>query len=282
MFDSLVSVGAQSSVFEVCIITFMALVLGSFSSALIYRVPMGLSWFRTAQTAKPDYKLEKQSCNGRRSQCTSCGHVLGWRDLIPVLSWLFMHGRCRYCKAPVSSVYPAAELATLLGCLGVYIVFDLTMYSLAYFALIPFLVALLFIDLKHMILPNQLVAIAAGFGIVRILVLIFYAWESVSDVFVQYFGAALGFGGFAWALGFLMEKILKKEALGFGDVKFFAMAGLWLGGAVLPYFLILSGALGIGIALLWRVVYKEEVFPFGPALILAFYILLLIEGSHFL
>ena len=77
-----------------------------------------------------------------------------------------------------------------------------------------------------------------------------------------------------------MTKILKKDALGFGDVKFFAAAGIWLGIFQLPAFMMLSGALGILFAIAWKIVKKEDVFPFGPALILGFFALLFFDGSQ--
>jgi len=91
-------------------------------------------------------------------------------------------------------------------------------------------------------------------------------------------GAAI-FAFVSWALGFVLTKILKKDSLGFGDVKVFLVSGLWLGLYMLPYFMILSGVLAIIIGLFWRFHLKKQVFPFGPALITALYGLLLFEGS---
>ena len=91
--------------------------------------------------------------------------------------------------------------------------------------------------------------------------------------------SALLFGGFALLMGVSVSFVLKKDALGMGDVKFFAVAGLWLGGAMLPAFCILSGVMGIILGGVWQRVTGSQLFPFGPALILSMYILWLIDGS---
>src|SRR5690606_8342699 len=102
-----------------------------------------------------------------------------------------------------------------------------------------------------------------------------------SFLFIDKLGGALVFAFVIWITGKLMTTILKKEALGFGDVKFFGMAGLWLGLSWLPIFMILSGLSGIIWGTGWRVVTRDPVFPFGPALILSFYSCLLLQGTGF-
>jgi len=159
----------------------------------------------------------------------------------------------------------------------------MTWFSLPFFLMIPFLIALMMIDFEHMILPNQLVAIIFALGLVALTMRIL-SGESpdITASLLIYIGGACLFGVFAWALGFIMEKLLKKEALGFGDVKFFAAVGVWVGIPAIGAFCIASGFIGVALALVWKSRTGEAVFPFGPALILSFYTVLLLQGSHFL
>ena len=96
------------------------------------------------------------------------------------------------------------------------------------------------------------------------------------DLLSVYVAGAVVFGLFAWLLGVAVSKVLKKDALGFGDVKFFMVAGLWLGVLNLANFAILSGFLGVLFGLIWQKSGKGEIFPFGPALIVALFVLLFI------
>jgi prepilin signal peptidase PulO-like enzyme (type II secretory pathway) len=248
---------------EIIIIVCLGLILGSFATALAYRVPLGISW------------------GAKRSSCTSCGTVLGAIDLIPVLSWCFNKGLCRHCKVLISVSYPLIEITCMAMCIAVYSVYGFGVLGILIISAVPFLLALLLIDIKYMILPNQLVAILFFIGVMRLL--FFWSVDKFSygagiEILINYVLAALIFSLLLWGTGALMSKILKKESLGFGDVKFFGMAGLWFGLEALPLFMIISGGIAVVFALVWRQVKKSDVFPFGPALIFTFFILLLYKG----
>jgi len=247
---------------DIVTVTLLGLILGSFSTALIYRIPKHLSW------------------TVERSICTACNNTLGVIDLIPVFSWLLSGGKCRHCKVSVSYTYPLIEVVSAVLCLCVYAVFGLTAEAFIIFAALPFLLALFVIDLKHMILPNQLVLIVLIIGVIR-LFHIYLNGNSLKaeDIFFTYITGALFYALIPWLSGLIMTKVLKKESLGFGDVKFFFVAGVWLGFDYLPFFLILSGSGAIIFAILWKYFRKKEVFPFGPALIISFFGLLLLQGS---
>tara|TARA_R110002095_G_scaffold147975_3_gene128070 strand:+ start:6444 stop:7226 length:783 start_codon:yes stop_codon:yes gene_type:complete len=247
---------------EIFVTFFLGLIMGSFSTALIYRVPRKLSW------------------TVERSSCTNCKQNLRAYDLVPLFSWLSTMGRCRYCKASVSYSYPLIELVCVAMAFAIYCVFGFSIEALFALAAVPFLMALFVIDLRHMILPNQLVFILLVIGLARL----FYfsisgVFTKAPDMFVTYFGGAILYAAIPWLMGIILTKILKKDSLGFGDIKFFFVSGMWLGLSVLPFFLMSSGILAILFALLWRALFKKEVFPFGPALIISFFGLLLFQGS---
>jgi leader peptidase (prepilin peptidase)/N-methyltransferase len=262
----------DNTILDIIIIVFAGLIFGSFASALTYRVPRGLPWA---------YEGKDNEGHGLRSACPHCKTPLTIRDLIPVLSWLFSKGRCRHCGEAVSKVYPICEALTLIACIGIYSAHGLTWFSLPFLMMMPFLIALIMIDFEHMILPNQLVAILFFCGLATAGLRIVDGTD-IEDIVMIYGGGTIIFGGAAWLLAIVMEKALKKEALGFGDVKFFAAAGIWLGLPLLGYFCILGGMAGVILAIIWKKITGNEAFPFGPALILAFYTLLLLDGSHLL
>ncbi len=159
-------------------------------------------------------------------------------------------------------------------------VWGFTVPSFLIMTAIPFLVALFVIDFDFMILPDQLILIAA------ILALALIIWQTLAYDPVLGFGqqallklaGMLIYAAMIWVTGRFVSFLRKKDALGMGDVKFFAMAGLWLGLAYLPFFLIASGCFGVLTGLYSKVVHKNERFPFGPALILALYAGLLLQG----
>ncbi|MEZ0226412.1 MAG: A24 family peptidase [Alphaproteobacteria bacterium] len=248
---------------------FLGLCLGSFATALSWRLPRGIS-----------VSLE-------RSKCPKCGRSLGIADLVPVFSWLFMRGKCRSCRAPIGWRYPVIEMATLALCLGFYWRFGFSDSTLLLFCLAPVVIAAVDIDFAHMILPDGLNLAVLLLGMAVLLANALSASDSPEFILAHgetaLGGVALyGIGALALRQGGVI--LLKKEPLGWGDVKFFAASGFWLGTnpEVVAHFLILSGTAGVIIALLWRKFKKEAAFPFGPALLLAFIIMLFAEPPAFI
>lgn len=171
------------------------LCLGSFATALTWRIPRGESW-AAAKGSKA------------RSMCPVCQHGLAWFDLIPLLSWISLRGRCRYCGAGIGGRYPMIEMATVLGCLATFAVFGPSLQSIILMAAMPFLVALVAIDFEHMILPDQLNLILAGFGVGFAFVgggLAELPWA---------FLAGTVYAGLSYLLALLVGWLLKKEVMG--------------------------------------------------------------------
>lgn len=247
----------------------LGLCLGSFATALAWRLPRGIS-----MTAKA------------RSACASCGHDLSARDLVPLLSWIFLRGRCRHCAARVGWQYPLIELSTLGLCLALHIAFGFSAVTLCAFVIAPVLAAMTDIDFRYKILPDVLNGVLALAGLAAIVAASLAAFDGpahAATMLGQALLAAILYGGLAWGLRFLFLKLMRKEALGLGDVKFFAAAGVWLGLSpdTLAAFLMLSGVFGVLIALLWRRCTGEAEFPFGPALIASFLCVLFWRGLYF-
>ena len=260
-------------IYEIALISFVGLCVGSFATALTWRVPRNISW---TVTSKKDPEFV-------RSKCTKCDHELTVLDLFPVLSWLFLKGRCRHCKAAIGYRYLIIELVSMFGCLGAYFVWGMGGETMVFVFMVPFLVSLLFIDLEFYILPNELVLGVAIFALITLLLECYslHFSESCISILMAKLGGGVLFAGMAWGIGLLMTFLLKKDSLGFGDVKFFGAAGLWLGAGALPFFMIVSGFAGVLWGAFYIVVLKKKLFPFGPALIITLYIGILLEGLNY-
>lgn len=259
------------------IVVLLSLALGSFATALSWRIPQGISWIWSAE--KSD-KNEKAGGGQARSSCPQCGHKLAACDLVPLLSWLYRRGRCRYCHAPISWRYPATELAALIAGLAIYGAWGFSVPALIVLAALPFFLALFIIDCEYLILPDQLVVVTGTLGLVMALyqgIALDGGWGGARALALAGLTGA-GYAAFVWGLGKILTVVLKKEALGFGDVKFFAVAGIWLGLWGLPLFLITAGLAGVGFGVVWRLAGRGAVFPFGPALIIALFLSLLWQG----
>lgn len=208
------------------------------------------------------------------SHCESCGARLTALDLVPVLSWAILRGRCRHCGAAVSWRYPAAEVASGLLAASAGWVFGPTVAWLAAMAIAALLLILSLIDLRAQILPDGLNLALAVIALPASILVFGNGWENVL------LGGLLGAGVF-WAVGVLYMKRRGIEGLGMGDVKLMVGAGFLVTAELLPLAVIiasvtalaafgiaaLAGRGGSGIAQLRL--------PFGPFLALAAWIVLL-------
>ncbi len=217
------------------------LVIGSFLNSVIWRL-----------------EKEESFLKGR-SYCPSCKHPLSWQDLIPVFSFLFLKGRCRYCQGKISLQYPLVEIATALLFLFVLIYLGLTPVSLIYyFIIIAILIVIFVFDLKYYLIPDKVIYPAIGIALVYLFIHPSFLLLGV----VSAFGSALFFA--------LIILVSRGRWLGFGDVKLAFFMGLFLGFPNILVALFLSffiGAIiGIGLILSGKKSLKSEI-PFGPFLV---------------
>jgi leader peptidase (prepilin peptidase)/N-methyltransferase len=196
-------------------------VIGSFLNVVIHRVP------REESIAFP------------ASHCPSCDTAIRPYDNIPVVSWAVLRGRCRACRAPISARYPAVELLTGALFALTYLLHSGLTLSLPFdLAFVAAVVALVFIDAEHMLLPNVITYPGAALALVaRVLVPNLYGVASLGGEqtpawLLSLGGAVLGAlagGGFLWLVGWLWERARGVEAMGLGDVKMMFMVGAFLG-----------------------------------------------------
>ncbi|QGZ71425.1 prepilin peptidase [Aeromonas hydrophila] len=254
-----------------------SLMIGSFLNVVIHRLPIMLEREWQAEylgyfnpETQPQQE-ERYNLMVPRSACPHCGHAITAIENIPLLSWLWLKGRCRECQAPISARYPLVELLTALLSLVVAVTFPPGWGLLAALLLTWVLVALTFIDLDKMLLPDQLTLPLLWGGLLF----------NLAGGFVPLADAVIGaMAGYLvlWSLYWAFKLLTGKEGMGYGDFKLLAALGAWLGWQALPIVLLLSSLVGafIGIGLiLLRNHHQNKPIPFGPYLAIAGWIALL-------
>lgn len=211
--------------------------------------------------------LSGESVLTGRSHCDRCGHVLGPLDLVPLVSWLVLKGRCRYCGAKVPAECPITEFLSGIASVLIVCHFDVTALSLEVILLWVILLTLSLTDLHDWIIPDRLIIL----GTVLYLGSSILFREPFSGILRGVlFGIALG-GGLL-VLSLIFDKITGKESLGGGDIKLFFMTGLYMTSAwEILFYLILSCMFG----LFFAAVRKMDRLPFGPAIAAACMVMLL-------
>lgn len=209
------------------------------------------------------YRLEQKKSLSGRSFCPSCNHTLSWKDLFPVFSYLFLGGKCRYCKKKISFQYPLVEIFTGVVFLSIFLSQfqpDKMLDAIFMFYIISVLIIIFIYDLKHYLIPDKVLfpAIAVA-GLYRIL-----GFGELS--FLSYlFGAIMASGFF-----FLIFFITRGKGMGFGDVKLAILMGLLLGAENVLVAIFLASFIGtiVGLTLmmLGKKGLKSEI-PFAPFLI---------------
>ncbi len=223
----------------------LGLVVGSFLNVCIYRIPRGKS------IVYPP------------SSCPSCGRRIRWYDNIPVLSYIVLKGRCRYCKNKISPLYPVVELLTAVYSVLIYLKFGLEINTFFYLIFGYILIAASFIDLFHYIIPDSLTLSLAFLGLIFGVV----NHELVHSIVGLIFGFVL-----LYVVAILGKAVFKKEAMGGGDIKLLAALGTFIGVKGVLFTLFVASFFGsfVGIVLIASGNAKmSQRLPFGPYLSLS-------------
>ena len=227
----------------------LGIFIGSFLNVCIYRIP------------------RKESISFPPSHCPACSHRLGVVDLFPVLSYVFLRGKCRYCGSKISIRYPLVELLNALLILILYLKFGLTIVFLKYAILTSLLIVVSFIDYDHTIIPDELVI----FGMITGFILqIVYHFRSnfIHGLFGLFIGGGL----------FLLIALLTNGAMGGGDIKLMGMLGFYLGWKSIILITLLSFVVGAVVSLFLMALKlkgRKDYIPFGPFIGIASYIVML-------
>lgn len=232
------------------------LMFGSFANVCIFRIP------------------KNKSIIFPGSSCPNCGYELNWHDNIPIISFLLLAGKCRNCKARISLQYPIVELITGLCFLAVALVFPLDIMFFIYLYTAFTLIVITVIDYYYKIIPDFFSISLIVAGLCSSPVNQYLGYSIKDRIFSSLFGMLLG-GGILLLLGFAGEKILKKEAMGGGDIKLLAGIGAILGPTKAISTLFIASTFGSIIAItliLFGKLKKDEYIPFGPFISIAAYV----------
>ncbi|MGE8154294.1 prepilin peptidase [Pseudomonas vancouverensis] len=258
----------------------IGLLVGSFLNVLVWRLPKMLEreWRvqaheilgLPAELPQPTYNLFLP-----HSHCPHCGHTIRAVENIPVLSYLFLRGRCAACSAPISKRYPLTELACALLSAGVAWHFGFGWQAGMVLLLSWGLLAMCLIDAEHQVLPDVLVLPLLWLGLI---VNSFGLFVTLPEAL---WGAIAGYA-VLWSVFWLFKLLTGKEGMGHGDFKLLAMLGAWGGWQILPLTVLLSSVLGVifgTIYLRLRNAKTSTPIPFGPYLAIAGWIALLWGGQ---
>ena len=219
----------------------IGLVIGSFSNVCIYRIPLN------------------ESITYPGSHCPKCNKPIKYYDNIPVLSYLLLNGKCRYCKNKIPIQYPVVELLTGFIYLGLYLLYGINLITFVYMILCSVLIIISFIDLKERIIPDVL---SLPFIVIGFILSFFLKELSITDSLL----GILSGGGSLLVIAIVGSKIFKKEAMGGGDIKLAAMIGAFLGWQLTLLSLFLGFFLGSIIGVIVLIINKgdSDIVPFGP------------------
>ena len=276
---ALIDAEVSAAVFSPLGLGLLGLCIGSFLNVVIHRLPRMLERGWKLESAellgvKAD-EPEAITLSTPRSRCPSCGYQIAWHENIPVLSWLWLRGRCSACKARISARYPFVELLT--GVLFALVAwrFGPTPIALLWCGFVAVLVALAGIDWDTTFLPDNLTLPLLWAGLVASAL----GWTIPLGDAV--WGAVAGYLSL-WSVYWLFKLATGKEGMGFGDFKLLAALGAWLGlKMVLPVVLaasVLGAVVGIGMKLSANLREGRYV-PFGPFLAGAG-LLVMLAGSN--
>ena len=244
----------------------VGLCIGSFLNVVIYRLPriMEREWLAECAELRGETPSEAEPLGlaRPRSRCPHCGHQITMLENIPVLSWLFLRGRCSACKASIGIRYPIVELTAGLAAAFCAWRFGPGLAAMGAMVFIWTVLASSLIDADTQLLPDAMTLPLLWLG------LLLNLGATYTDLRSAVIGAAAGYLCL-WSVYWIFKLATGKEGMGFGDFKLLAAIGAWLGWSVLPVVILLSSVVGavVGIGLIVFMRHGREVpIPFGPYL----------------
>ena len=196
-----------------------------------------------------------------RSRCPACGHELSAAELVPIFSWIVQRGRCKSCGVKISARYPLTELCFSLVTVLCLARFGLTLLCLRNYIFLCCLFLLTLTDLDAMEIPDGC-HIASALAWLACAPFVLTSWREALMSLL----AALVYGGGLLGVSLLLDRVLGRDSLGGGDIKLFAVVGLYLGMVGALFALMLACVLGLIFAALARGRGGDRAFPFGPAI----------------
>ena len=213
-----------------------------------------------------------------RSYCPSCNKQIRWFDNIPLLSFIFLKAKCRHCSAQIDLNYFLVELISALNFVLIFYLFGFSLTTILFFILSICFIIIIFIDMKHFIIPNELTFTLMVIGFIKSFdpYLNQYLFPNYLNSLI---GGVMGYS-IIWFIIFAYKKLRNKEGMGLGDAKLLSAIGFWFGWISIPFILFFSSFVALIFAvpgLLNKSKNMSSQIPFGPYIILGcvMYLLLL-------
>ena len=239
-------------VYLTCLFAVLGLVMGSALNCLALRLAAGKKW-----------------SGKERSECPHCHHILTPGELIPLLSFLIQKGKCRHCGAKISPRYPITETVLAAAYAACFLQFGLSPRLISVLVFVSCLFCLSLVDLDTQIIPDRFILIPLATRIVELLVT--EGFQGLSALI-----PGLIIGGGVLVLSLIMDKVLKKDTMGGGDIKLLALLGMFLSFPQCLLMVLAACVIGIVMASILMKVDSETPFPFGPALAIAAWVTLMV------
>ena len=246
---------------DILFVIILGALWGSFANVCIYRLP------------------NDENVVSGRSFCPKCKQKIVWYDNIPVISFVILKAKCRNCDYKISYQYLVVEILSLLSFTLIYFLFGISITTLLFWILYLCFVIIFFIDLKHFIIPNVITfpLMALGF---------FKSFDpNLSYLFPNYLNSLIGgaFGyGIIFSIIYFYKQVRKKEGMGLGDAKLFAVIGFWFGWISIPFIVFLSSVialLSVVPGLIMKSKQMSSEIPFGPYIIIATFVFITFKES---
>ena len=224
---------------------------GSFCNVCIYRLPLEINVIKG------------------RSFCPSCKNQIKWFDNIPFFSFIILKGKCRNCNSKINLQYFIVEFISALSFLFIYYLYGISITTLLLITLSIFFIIIFFIDLKHFIIPNELTFPLMFIGFVKS-----FDPNLNQSLFPNYINSLIGglFGySIIWSIIFFYKNLRKKEGMGLGDAKLFAVIGFWFGWFSIPFTIFISSLVALIYSIPSLIKKTRDMstqIPFGPFIII--------------
>ena len=236
-------------------------IFGSFANVCIYRLP-----------------IEQNVIYGR-SFCPECKKKIAWFDNIPIISFIILKAKCRNCEFKISLNYFIVESLSILFFCVIFIFFGISLTTLLLWLLYLSFVIIFFIDLKHFIIPNEITFPLMAIGFVK-------SFDpNINSIFPNYLNSLIG-GLIGYLIIYLIiffyKYVRKKEGMGLGDAKLFAVIGFWFGWISIPFIIFLSSIIAL-ISISPNLINKSKnissEIPFGPYIIIATLVFVIFKNN---
>ena len=246
---------------DILFVIILGALWGSFANVCIFRLPN-----------------EGNVVSGR-SFCPKCKQKIVWYDNIPIISYIILKGKCRNCDYRIAFQYLIVEILSLLSFTSIYLLFGISLTTLFFWILFLSFLIIFFIDLKHFIIPNVITFPLMGLGFLK-------SFDpNLSYLFPNYInsliGGVLGYG-IIFSIIYFYKQIRKKEGMGLGDAKLFAVIGFWFGWISIPFIVFLSSLIAL-VSVIPSLINKSKQMsseiPFGPYIIIGAAIFIFFKES---